>query len=236
MSNSTVIAIEGIIGCGKTTLMGKLKEIFKNEGNIYFFDEPLESFQTYELFDGNKINPLDLYYKDIKLNAFAFQMFVLRCYDRLLEKIATTIPKDKHSFIVMDRSIYSARVFCEVLFENNYISSFALDLYEKFVSEVIRKYYDFSKPLGVDKIFYMKLPVDFCVINLKKRSRSCEVETSENMKEYQLVLENKYDKFLQKLIVDNGLESVVYATSTNFEETVRKACDFIRKTVKHPLK
>ena len=87
--NCTVIGIEGILASGKSTLkMLKMLKMLKNEfqeiENLYFFDEPVDLFQNYKTLDGSNIDPLKIFYKDTSINAFAFQMYVLMCYEHLL--------------------------------------------------------------------------------------------------------------------------------------------------------
>ena len=55
-----IIAIEGNIGSGKSTLVSKLEEIFKNNSDYYFLQEPVSIWNTIK--DENGVTILEKFY------------------------------------------------------------------------------------------------------------------------------------------------------------------------------
>ena len=229
MNNCTIISIEGVIGCGKSTVVSMLKERFCCNSNVYFFDEPLDYFENYIL-NGEKINPLEEFYKDKKLNSYPFQMYVLDCYNKLMQTISKTVATNKHCYVIMDRNIYSSQVFCNVLQEQGYISTFGLDLFSRKMGKTISHHCGKEKPFGTDKIFFIDLPLNICQNNLKRRQRRGEMFASD-METYQLTLRKSYQKYIDNFSSIVGSRNVLFSKSTNLEEIVKEAADFISEII-----
>ena len=84
LKNSKIITTGGLIGAGISSLLRKME--FSNE-NILFVIEPLELFQNFQTVNGTRLNPLEMYYQDQKMNATGFQFHILDSYETALEKI-----------------------------------------------------------------------------------------------------------------------------------------------------
>ena len=84
LTNSKIITIEVLIGAGKSSLLRKIKLKFSNE-YILFAKESLELFQTFQTVNGTRLNPLEMYYQDQKMNTTRFQFHVLDSYETALE-------------------------------------------------------------------------------------------------------------------------------------------------------
>jgi deoxycitidine kinase/deoxyguanosine kinase len=70
--NIKIISIDGNIGSGKSTLMGKLKTYFINNKNVVFLKEPVDEWDTIR--DENNVTMLEKFYADQKTYSFPFQM------------------------------------------------------------------------------------------------------------------------------------------------------------------
>ena len=81
-----VITIEGLIGAGKTTLLRKIQQSLPK--NVCLIPEPVDLFQQYKSF-----NPLELYYKEPRLNSGFCQLHILNGMTNQYEKILSEKPK-----------------------------------------------------------------------------------------------------------------------------------------------
>lgn len=153
------IAIEGNIGCGKTTFLTELENFLslKNVQNVQFVTEPVEKWQASEC------NLLKLYYENPKKYAFKFQNCVLAS----LSEIACPA---NHN-VISERSIHSS-LFCfsKLLVEREFIS----------VVEYQQLYEDYEAYLSsIDIIVYLKCNPEDAFERMRKRGR-CE-ENSVNL-------------------------------------------------------
>lgn len=94
------IIIEDNIGAGKTTLLKYFDEL--NGAQVLTFREPLEQWSNF-----HGANLLDLMYKDRSNWAFPFQSYAL------LTMLKNHQTKAAHNIKIMERSIYSSRIFLE---------------------------------------------------------------------------------------------------------------------------
>jgi deoxyadenosine/deoxycytidine kinase len=100
----TIIAIEGNIGSGKTTLINILKNKLISEGKkVKVLDEPINE------------HLLNLYLSDRKRYGLMFQFVMLGlrldCHKRSLKY------SDKGYIVLLDRSLYGDKVFCKLHLE-----------------------------------------------------------------------------------------------------------------------
>lgn len=153
MSSSHIkyIAIEGVIGAGKTTLAKMLSQ--KMNANLV-----LESYED---------NPfLEKFYKNPRRYALHTQMyFLMSRYKQLLE-----LRQDDlfHEYIVADYIFEKDKIFAYLNLADD-----ELELYERMVSFIER---NLKKP---DLVIYLQSTVDRLMANINKRGRSAEKNMSE---------------------------------------------------------
>ncbi len=140
------IAIEGVIGAGKTSLAKKIVE--KLEGRLI-----LEQFET---------NPfLEKFYVDRKRYAFQTQMFFL-------------INRFKQQQELSQEDLFSEYIICDYIFEKDRIFAYLnlskdeLSLYESIYPLLART---LRKP---DLVVFLQSSVDRLMYNIKSRNRKVE--------------------------------------------------------------
>jgi len=146
--NSAVkyIAIEGVIGAGKTTLAKKIKD-------------RLNAKLVLEQFDTNPF--LEKFYADRNRYAFQTQMFFL-------------INRFKQQQELIQEDLFTEYIVCDYIFEKDRIfaylnlSSDELNLYENIYPLIARS---LRKP---DLVVYLQSGTDRLMFNIKKRSRKIE--------------------------------------------------------------
>lgn len=153
MSSSPIkyIAIEGVIGAGKTTLARMLAK--KLNANLV-----LESYED---------NPfLEKFYKNPRRYALHTQMyFLMSRYKQLLE-----LRQDDlfHEYIVADYIFEKDKIFAYLNLADD-----ELELYERMVSFIER---NLKKP---DLVIYLQSTVERLMFNINKRGRPAEKNMSE---------------------------------------------------------
>ncbi|MCS7257962.1 MAG: deoxynucleoside kinase [candidate division WOR-3 bacterium] len=142
------IAIEGVIGVGKTALATKLAR---------YIDARLILEEVEE-------NPfLANFYQDMRSYALATQLFFLLSRKRQQEQIAQI-------------DLFTQRVVSDYLFEKDRIFAYLtlsdaeIKLYEK-IYQFLAK--DLPRP---DLVIYLQAPVDILLVRIKKRGRNFEQE------------------------------------------------------------
>ena len=146
------IAIEGVIGAGKTSLAKKLKERLNAELIV-------EQFET---------NPfLEKFYLDRKRFAFQTQMFFL-------------INRFKQQQELNQENLFTDYYVCDYIFDKDRIFAYLnlsgeeLKLYESIFPLLARS---LRKP---DLVVYLQSSVDRLMFNIKKRSRRIERNLTRN--------------------------------------------------------
>jgi deoxyadenosine/deoxycytidine kinase len=148
------IAIEGNIGCGKTTFLKELENFFKSKNvvTVEIVTEPVEKWQSE---DGNLLKK---YYENPKKYAYQFQKCVLKSLSEI------RCVGEQH--IISERSLHSS-LFCfsKVLVEREMISTIEYQqLYEE--------YEDFLN--SVNFIVYLKCDPVEAFQRMQKRGRDEE--------------------------------------------------------------
>lgn len=140
------IAIEGVIGAGKTTLAKKVNE--KLNGELVF-----------EQFEANPF--LEKFYNDRRRFAFQTQMFFL-------------INRYKQQELLAQENLFRDYIVCDYIFEKDRIFAYLnltgeeLKLYESVFPLLNRT---LRKP---DLVVYLQSSIDRLMYNIKKRSRKIE--------------------------------------------------------------
>ena len=179
-----IIAIEGNIGAGKTTLSYE----FKNKA-WQVLEEPVNQWTI----NGN--NMLDAYYANPKKMAYLFQQVTLSTKTKELLSLHA-------ADWCLDRSLAADLLFASIQHDNGYFSDLQMDVYKE-----TYKVCESVTP-DVDYYIYLKTPVEICLERIKRRNRTCEQNIS---KEYLEQLEAKHDAWLlpkDNVLVLDGSKSI----------------------------
>lgn len=200
--NSKVICVEGPIASGKTMLA---KKIAAEMGMLYVPEANMDRYYInpygWDMRRLNKILPDDVKSFDIQnfcadprhANAGAFQlrMYIIR-YEQYIDALAHLLSTGQG--VVLDRSVYSDKVFLESMYECAYISKGVRDVY-----------YDIRKNtlpelLRPHLIIYLDISVEKVQANIKKRNIDYEVESKAFTDRYLQSMDFFYKQcFLKKL-------------------------------------
>jgi deoxyguanosine kinase len=147
-NNFNYIAVEGVLGVGKTSFARMLSE-------------DLTSRLVLEQVDNNPF--LEKYYRDMKSYAFQTQLFFL--INRVKQQEPLKQMDLFESKIVSDYLLDKDRIFAYVTLEENELS-----LYEKIYKAVV----DEGSLLKPDLVIYLQASVDVIADRVKKRGRKYE--------------------------------------------------------------
>lgn len=131
---TVLISIEGNIGSGKSTLINKLKEKYKelDENKILFLKEPVDEW--IDIKDKNGKNMIECFYGDQEKYSFSFQMMA---YISRLSLLKNALKKNP-DVIITERTLFTDRyVFAKLLRDNNKISIENYTIYIKWFDEFI---------------------------------------------------------------------------------------------------
>jgi deoxyadenosine/deoxycytidine kinase len=177
-----IISFDGNIGSGKSTTCEQYEQYLKNGINntssddapifpnitsfhdeVCFLDEPVALWN--EVCDKNGVNILTNLYKDIRANAFKFQMMA---YISRLSLLRKAVKDPKIKLIITERSVETDRnVFAKMLYDVGDISHDEFQIYTLWFDEFLT-----DVPLG--GIIYIHASPDVCVERIRKRARSGE--------------------------------------------------------------
>jgi deoxyadenosine/deoxycytidine kinase len=188
-----LIAIEGNIGVGKTTLLEYLKKnkIFKNIS--IFVPEPVDMWTRFV--DVNGKNILDNFYADKTRWGFTFQSLVY--YTRMIRMIEE-ITKSNKSIVFLDRSLGTDKnVFEKMLFDDKIISRLEHALYnmwdrfyEKYIAHTSKK-----------NIIYLKCDPIIAYSRIQRRGR---IEEKNINIEYLIKLHQYHNEWITQEKKNNG--------------------------------
>lgn len=200
--NSKVICVEGPIAVGKTKLA---KEIAAEMGMLYVPEASMDNHYInpygWDMRRLDTILPDEVKSYDIAnfcanprhLNAGAFQlrMYIIR-YEQYIDALAHLFSTGQG--VVLDRSVYSDKVFIESMYECAYISKGVRDVYYD-----IRKH-TLPELLRPHLIIYLDIPCEKVQDNIKKRNIDYEVKSKAFTPRYLKSIDYFYKQcFLKKL-------------------------------------
>ena len=181
-SKTLVIAIEGLIGAGKTSL---LHELQNNNGRIQISTEPVHLWNNVSGRQANdkSQNMLVNMYEDPKRWCFSFQIWAL-C--TRLQSIS--VPHNSNVYVV-ERCVDSNLVFAATMHDLGYMDECEWTMFKHI--------YDYMKPLQpqIDAIVWLDCDFDECMRRILQRNRIGESNVS---KEYQIKLYQRYMCWLNK--------------------------------------
>ena len=145
----SIITISGNIGCGKTTIIDYLTNLYKDNAFFKIFKEPIDSWGSW----------LDLFYTNPEKYAFPFQMKVL------IDFLYLNNISDKDCIITERSPLDSLHVFTKTLKNDDKITYLEYNLYQEYVNKIGWK---------PKHIIYIQTNPNNCIQRIKKRMRGCE--------------------------------------------------------------
>jgi len=165
-----LVAVAGLIGAGKSTLVGAL------DGHRFY--EPVET------------NPyLELYYQDMYRWCFPMQVHLLYSRWEIIQQ-AYWQQKDG-SLAILDRSIYEDWAFAWLGYKAGYMSKLEYDTYCRMHEHLCTYAIPFP-----DLILYLDAPIDCLLEHIRSRDRGCEAGI---MREYLEKLQAAYNELLPSI-------------------------------------
>ena len=161
--NLKLVSIDGGIGSGKSTLIEKLREKYKNNSNIIFLKEPVDEWENIK--DENGITILENFYKNPSKYGFSFQIMAFISRLKIMKEAVETNP---NAIFISERSLFTDRfVFAKMLFDSGNIELINYTIYLSWFNT-------FSKDFKVNKVIYVNTEPHVCYERIEKRSRTGE--------------------------------------------------------------
>ena len=173
-----IVSFDGNIGSGKSTTCYEYEQYLKrhtdDDGGIFpgvtcleeevcFLDEPVALWN--QVCDKDGVNILTNLYKDIRANAFKFQMMA---YISRLALLRKAVKNPKIKVIITERSVETDRnVFAKMLYDTGDISHDEFQIYTLWFDE-------FLTDVPLSGIIYINASPDVCLARIEKRARAGE--------------------------------------------------------------
>ena len=159
---STVFSIEGNIGAGKTTFLGRLRTMFAGDPRVVFVEEPTAEWEA--LRDEQGAGMLECYYRNQDRYAFPFQMLAFISRLTALRRALATGP----AVVVTERSLETdRRVFAQMLHDSGHIGQLEMSIYLTWFDE-------FLKDIPPVKHLYLRCNPRTASERVKRRARTGE--------------------------------------------------------------
>jgi len=169
MSTYKIVSIEGNIGSGKSTILEKLREHYKDSSNVVFLKEPVDDWEKIKDNQGNTM--LKKFYADQDKYSFAFQMMAYISRLKILRDTIKTITaknNNEHYVIITERSLYTDKhVFAKMLHDQGKIEDVCYQIYLNWFDE-------FAKDFPINYTVYVKTDPKNCYNRIHKRAREGE--------------------------------------------------------------
>lgn len=160
-----LVSIEGNIGAGKSTLIQKLQEKYKDRSDILFIQEPIDIWNTIK--DNTGKNILQYFYENLGKYAFAFQIMAYTTRLNLIKETIRNASK-KVKVIVMERSLEAdSNIFAKMLFEEGVMNTIEYQIYNLMGKDNWNDY-------GVDGIIWLRTEPEECYSRIQHRNREGE--------------------------------------------------------------
>lgn len=163
-----MLTVDGVVGVGKSTLMGILEEEF----NLTAFEEPVVN------------NPiLDKFYYDRKKYAFSLQVFFLN------ERFKHIKAASKTDGAILDRSIYGDLIFAKMLKDNGEMELEEFNIYLDLFNNMIQH-------CAAPKLMiYLEISPEGAVKRIAKRGRDYELNAE---MDYWIKLNAEYREYFEQ--------------------------------------
>jgi deoxyadenosine/deoxycytidine kinase len=182
-----IIAIDGNIGAGKSTIISKIQERINATPETYRTIHIItEELLVWEKFRENEMGMLELFYKDKTKYGFKFQ--VLALLTLTMDLMGAYKSVGANDIIICERSpVTNINVFGKMLFDNKHITEMEWNLL---------KYIGNCLMVPVDKIVYLKTPVTECLRRVQHRDRIGEEDIDLN---YLTQVHQHYEDCMNKI-------------------------------------
>ena len=167
MSQTKVILVsfDGNIGSGKSTMMKKAHEFYRNSANVIFAEEPIGKWN--QIKDKNGTEMLKLFYQDQEKHAFKFQIMAFVSRLAGLREIVKANP-GKNIVIITERSLYTDKeIFAKMLYDQGKMSDVEHQIYLTLFDE-------FASEFEVNKVVYIRTDPEKCHQRIHVRAREGE--------------------------------------------------------------
>jgi len=175
------IAIDGLIGAGKTTLIRIITDYYRGQGlKVHPIYEPVEMWQS--------TGALDLFYSDIPAKCYEFQSFVY--VTRIKKVIQEVLAHQDAEIFLLERTVFTDRyIFVEML--RDLLGPTRMAMYEEWWDM-----WSCINPIHISKWVLLDVSLDESLRRIKSRSRNEETGIST---EYQTNLRAKHHEFYTRL-------------------------------------
>jgi deoxyadenosine/deoxycytidine kinase len=175
------IAIDGLIGAGKTTLIRLITDYYSTQGlNVHPIYEPVEMWQ--------ETGALDMFYSDIPAKCYEFQSFVY--VTRIKKVIREVLAHPEAEIFLLERTVFTDRyIFVEML--KDLLGATRMAMYAEWWDM-----WSCINPIHVNKWVLLDVSLDESLRRIKARSRNEETGIST---EYQTNLRAKHHVFYTRL-------------------------------------
>lgn len=165
-----IISVEGNIGSGKTTLIGRLEELWGTDKRYVFLSEPLDVWTQIQDRETSE-NVLQKMYKYPTKYGFSFQvMAYITFYQRLIEAFETC---DANTVIICERSMESSRyIFGKMMRDSGNIDDINY--------QILTMFYEQMELIPLDAVIYLDTEIPTNVERIAKRARAGEQGITQN--------------------------------------------------------
>ena len=222
-----IVAIEGNIGSGKSTMVDLLKKQYNNQilfgRKVIFLQEPVKQWEDISS-DGENI--LEKFYANQEKWAFSFQMMA---YISRLDILRKAVKSNPNGIIFTERSLFTDKnVFAQMLYDDKKINDIDFQIYNKW-------FHSFIDEVPISGIVYIKTNPETCNERVEKRARKGEsipLEYLTKCSQYhdnwiinkdsdssKLVLDGNVDNIENPNIINTWLKSISTFTETLVQES-----------------
>ena len=160
-----LVSFDGNIGSGKSTMMKKAHEFYRNSANVIFAEEPIGKWN--QIKDKNGTEMLKLFYQDQEKHAFKFQIMAFVSRLAGLREIVKANP-GKNIVIITERSLYTDKeIFAKMLYDQGKMSDVEHQIYLTLFDE-------FASEFEVNKVVYIRTDPVKCHERIHVRAREGE--------------------------------------------------------------
>jgi len=223
-----IIAVEGNIGSGKTTLVEVLRHQLHSllsaqdlaGREIIFYEEPLDQWAAIQDKAGETM--LAKFYADQKRYAFPFQIMALMSRLEIFHRLIRNNP---NSIIICERSMLThRRIFFQMLADDGVIDDVCFQVYKRWFDHMIDE---------IDVAGYVYVRAEPAVSHHRVLLRAREGETIPLA--YLDKCHRYHETWLSEiphkkiLVLDGNLELSQIADSTDYQPWLNQIADFIRQ-------
>ena len=196
MKGPFILSIDGNIGSGKSTLYADLQKYYKDNTEICFCPEPVDSWT--KIVDDNNTPILTNLYKNTKKFAFRFQMMA---YISRLHLLRSKVKENKYKIIITERSVQTDRnVFAKMLFDDGMIELDEYTIYNNWFNE-------FLDEICLGGIIYVKADPEICDMRVKYRAREGEIIPLDYLKKCHQYHEDWLQNIDNKMIIEANVDT-----------------------------